>query len=59
MAARQTRIFIPSAEPQQDWAETLIRTVVAPLTREFVNALDWFWFSRYGSPSHDSESRPD
>jgi hypothetical protein len=49
MPARQTRVFVKSVEPLEDWAETLIGRVFRPLTQEFENYLQWFWFSRYGS----------
>lgn len=54
MSIRQTRIFVPAAEPEDDWAETLAGRVLRPLTVEFAERLDWFWFSRYGSTSDDS-----
>jgi hypothetical protein len=54
MANRQTRIFVPSMEPLEDWAETLIGKVLRPLTEEHTGALEWFWFSRYGSPADES-----
>ena len=54
MSVRQTRVFVPSDEPLPDWAETLIGRVFHPLAHEFVDALAWFWFSRYGSPADDS-----
>ncbi len=54
MAARQTRVFVPAAEPENDWAETLIGKLIRPLTEEFAEHLDWFWFSRYGPSADDS-----
>src|ERR1700723_3003800 len=54
MANRQTRIFVPSTEPLEDWAETLIGRVFRPLTGEYGGALEWFWFSRYGQTADDS-----
>lgn len=54
MPTRQTRVFVLSAEPLGDWAETLIGKVFAPLAREFDEALEWFWFSRYVLPANDS-----
>lgn len=54
MAVRQTRVFVRSDEPYNDWAETLIGRVFRPLTNEFGNVLTWFWFSRYGAPASDS-----
>ena len=54
MGVRQTRVFVPSREPDADWAETLIGRVFRPLTAAFADQLDWFWFSRYGSPAADS-----
>lgn len=54
MAIRQTRVFVRSDEPHEDWAETLIGRVFCPLTNEFTDTLVWFWFSRYGAPATDS-----
>lgn len=54
MAVRQTRVFAHSAEAEDDWAETLIGRLIRPLTSEFAERLDWFWFSRYGSPADES-----
>jgi len=54
MAIRQTRVFVRSDEPNDDWAETLIGRVFCPLTAEFAGSLLWFWFSRYGSPADES-----
>lgn len=54
MGIRQTRVFVPSSEPDAGWAETLIGKVFRPLTAEFAAQLDWFWFSRYGSTVTDS-----
>lgn len=54
MSVRQTRIFVPAGEPETDWAETLVGRVLRPLTAEFAEPLDWFWFSRYGAPADDS-----
>jgi hypothetical protein len=54
MPIRQTRIFVKSNESPENWAETLIGRVFSPLTREFADSLDWFWFSRYGGPADDS-----
>ena len=54
MAVRQTRVFVRSDEPQGDWAETLIGRVFRPLTKEFADALGWFWFSRYADHADDS-----
>ena len=42
MANRQTRIFVPSTEPLEDWAETLIGRVFRPLTGDYAGALEWF-----------------
>jgi hypothetical protein len=53
MLARQTRIFGKSDEPA-DWAETLIGRVFRPLTKDFAESLEWFWFSRYGGPADES-----
>ncbi len=53
MPVRQTRVFVRSDEPQNDWAETLIGTVFGPLSKEFEDALGWFWFSRYGAFAND------
>lgn len=49
MPQLQTRIFVRADEPADDWAETLIGRVVRPLTDEFQDSLDWFWFSRYAT----------
>jgi hypothetical protein len=49
MPIRQTRVFVRSDEPLDDWAETLVGRVFRPLTSEFANVLNWFWFSRYVS----------
>jgi len=54
MAFSQTRVFVPSDEPMEDWAETLIGRVFRVVTTEFADSLQWFWFSRYGSPAEDS-----
>ncbi|SDI13992.1 hypothetical protein [Propionivibrio dicarboxylicus] len=54
MAIRQTRIFVPGTEPEEDWAETLLGRVLRPLTEDFAGVLEWFWFSRYGSPIDES-----
>jgi len=54
MPIRQTRIFVRSDEPLDDWAETLIGRVFRPLTSEFGKILDWFWFSRYFQEASDS-----
>jgi len=53
MGTRQTRIFVRSDEPD-DWAETLVGRVLRPLTAEFSDSLNWFWFSRYGQPADES-----
>lgn len=47
MPIRQTRVFVPSNEPETDWAETLIGRVFRPLAEEFAGVLEWSWFSRY------------
>jgi len=54
MPIRQTRVFVRSDEPVDDWAETLIGRVFRPLTSEFADALNWFWFSRYLQEASDS-----
>jgi hypothetical protein len=54
MPTLQTRIFVPSIEPLEDWAETLIGKVFRPLTTEFEPQLEWFWFSRYGTTADES-----
>jgi hypothetical protein len=54
MPIRQTRIFVPSSDIDSDWAETLIGRVFRPVSVEFEAALEWFWFSRYGSPAEES-----
>ena len=54
MSIRQTRVFVRSEDPWNDWAETLIGKVFRPLTNEFADALNWFWFSRYGAQADDS-----
>jgi len=54
MPIRQTRVFVRSDEPQDNWAETLIGRVFSPLTKEFADSLEWFWFSRYAGPADDS-----
>lgn len=53
MGMRQTRVFVPATEPEEGWAETLIGSVFRPLTEEFAEYLDWFWFSRYGATAED------
>jgi len=53
MGTGQTRVFVRSDEPQ-DWAETLVGKVFRPLTAEFSESLQWFWFSQYGCPADDS-----
>lgn len=54
MPIRQTRIFVRSDEPLNDWAETLVGRVICPLTQEFEDSLGRFWFSRYGADESDS-----
>lgn len=54
MSVRQTRVFVQSNEPPEDWAETIIGRVFRPLITEFRESLQWFWFSRYGAPADDS-----
>ena len=58
MAIRQTRIFVKANEAQ-DWAETVMGQVIAPM----VDDLEWFWFSRYvqkiASPGERQEDRDD
>jgi hypothetical protein len=54
MAIRQTRVFVRSDEPNDDWAETLIGRVFGPLTAEFAASLQWCWFPRYVSPADES-----
>lgn len=55
MGIRQTRVFVPSAEPSDNWVETLIGRVFRPLTTEFCGQLEWFWFSHYGSDAAETE----
>lgn len=50
---RQTRVFVPSSEPQEGWAETLIGRIFRPLRERFADRLEWFWFSRYGEFADD------
>jgi hypothetical protein len=52
---RQTRVFVPSTEPPNDWAETLIGRVFRPLTAEFGDTVPWFWFSRYATTGDDGD----
>jgi hypothetical protein len=54
MPIRQTRVFVRSNEPADNWAETVIGRVFFPLTSEFAGALIWFWFSRYGESADNS-----
>ncbi|MFA7269115.1 MAG: hypothetical protein WC073_07215 [Sterolibacterium sp.] len=54
MGVRQTRVFVPSNEPDHGWAETLIGKVFRPLTARFSDQLEWFWFSRYGPLTDDT-----
>jgi hypothetical protein len=54
MPIRQTRVFVRSDELADNWAETLIGKIFQPLTTEFVDALIWFWFSRYVQSADDS-----
>lgn len=54
MPVRQTRVFVQSDEPVDGWAETLIGRVFRPLTNEFSDELNWFWFSRYLQEATDS-----
>lgn len=54
MGVKQTRVFVLSTEPLDGWAETLIGRVFKPLTNEFRDALQWFWFSRYVSPADET-----
>jgi hypothetical protein len=54
MGVCQTRVFVQSNEPLEDWVETLIGRVFRPLITEFGESLHWFWFSRYGAPADDS-----
>lgn len=46
MAILQTRIFVCNTAGH-DWAETLAGSLVRPLTAEYHDHLEWFWFSRY------------
>jgi hypothetical protein len=55
MAVRQTRVFVRSQEPADDWWTTLAAKVFRPLTSEFAASLRWFWFSRYGASTNDEE----
>jgi hypothetical protein len=52
MSGRQTRSFVPSAEPNEDWSETLIGKVLRPIATEFTARFDSFWSSRYSCPVH-------
>jgi hypothetical protein len=55
MAILQIRIFVPSGEPPQGWAETVAGRVIKPITQEYLHkGLEWFWFSRYASFGPDS-----
>jgi hypothetical protein len=54
MAIRQTRLFVPSSEPDEGWAETAAGRVIKPITKEYRQSLSWFWFSRYVSDGPDS-----
>ena len=54
MGIRQTRIFVLSDESHNDWAETLIGRIFRPLSDDFSDVLEWFWFSRYVSPADES-----
>ncbi|MDD5176417.1 MAG: hypothetical protein PHQ05_08365 [Sterolibacterium sp.] len=54
MGIRQTRVFVPSNDPEENWAETLIGKLFRPLTARFSDHLEWFWFSRYGPITSDS-----
>ncbi|MFC1708311.1 hypothetical protein ACFL59_16080 [Planctomycetota bacterium] len=47
MQPRQTRVFVPSTEPQRGWTETLLGKVIRPLVAQHSTSLRWFWFSRY------------
>lgn len=54
MAIRQTRIFVPSGDPQEGWAETVAGRVIKPITEVYCQSLAWFWFSRYADLGPDS-----
>jgi len=56
MAIRQTRIFVLSKEPLENWAETILGKVICPLTNDFMDSLEWFWFSRYVNEIGKDES---
>lgn len=59
MPILQTRIFVNSDEPN-DWVETLLGRIIKPITTEFNEHLEWFWFSRYASLSAvEGEDRGD
>ena len=47
MAIRQARIFVPSNEPEDNWAETVLGRVIQPLVTIHSDGLQWFWFTRY------------
>jgi hypothetical protein len=55
MIYRQVRIFVPPQAPfdTATWVETLVHLVIEPLINDFL-ALEWFWFSRYGSDRTES-----
>ena len=55
MAIRQTRVFVRSNEPADNWWTTLAGKVFRPLTSDFADRLAWFWFSRYGCSTDDEE----
>ncbi len=55
MGVYQTRIFVPSSESDEGWAETLLGRVLRPLVQRYAASLEWFWFSRYGALSDDLE----
>lgn len=44
---RQVRIFVPSAEPWENWYPTLLGRVVRPLVSASQLSLPRFWFTRY------------
>ena len=49
---RQTRIFAPHEGlfANARWAETVIGRIIKPVVANFLDALKWYWFTRYVQP---------
>lgn len=45
--AQALHIFVPSAQPMENWVEQILGTVVRPLNEEFNASIGWMWVTRY------------